>query len=141
MYEDFATKQRAEKGMEYVAEEFGNDFEFRQSTWRLDILQDSNLNALAVPALAEADLLIISLRGERELPIKIHALIEGQLAQTVNHECALMGLFESVPIATGSSVYASLANLARQHGLDFFEEGIRQAEDIEGPSLQLVWVV
>ena len=54
--------------------------------WRLDILQDPKLNILAAPALAEADLLIISLRGEGNLPTKIRALIDERLAQTTNHD-------------------------------------------------------
>ena len=88
--------------------------------WRLDILQDTKLNFLAAPALAEADLLIISLRGERQLPTKIRALIDERLAQTTNHDCALVALFEGAASATRNSVYACLANLARKHELDFF---------------------
>jgi hypothetical protein len=140
MYEDFGTGMRAKKGLDYVADELGNDLEFRHSMWRLDILQDPKLNVLAAPALAEADLLIISLRGGGQLPAKIRALIAERLAQTVNHECALVALFESAATATRSSVYACLANLARQHGLDFFEQALSDAEDQEGPLLKLIWV-
>ena len=140
MYEDFGTGKRAKKGFDYVAKELGNDLEFRHSMWRLDILQDPKLNILAAPALAEADLLIISLRGERQLPTKIRALIDERLAQTTNHDFALVALFERAASATRSSVYACLANLARQHGLDVFEQAINEAEDQEEPSLKLVWV-
>ena len=140
MYEDFETGKRAKKGLDYVAEELGNDLEFRHSMWRLDILQDPKLKVRATPALAEADLLIISLRGEGQLPAKIRALIDERLAQTVNHQCALVALFEGSSPATRSSVYAFLATLARQHGLDFFEQALNDAEDDEGPSLKLVWV-
>jgi hypothetical protein len=139
MYEDFETGKWAKKGLDYVAEELGNDLEFRQSMWRLDILQDPKLNGLAA-ALAEADLLIISLRGEGQLPSKIRALIDERLAQTVNHQCALVALFEGAAPATRSSMYACLATLARQLGLDFFEQALSDAEDHEGPSLKLVWV-
>ena len=142
MYEDFATWKQAKKGLDYVAEEFGNDFELRHSMWRLDILQEPHpeLSALAAPSLAESDLLMISLRNERPLPAKIRALIDEGLAQTVNHECALVALFEDAPSATHSSVYACLATRARQHGLDFFEQAISEAEDQKEPSLKLVWV-
>ena len=139
VYEDFETGKRAKKGLDYVAEELGNDLEFRHSMWRLDILQDAKLNVLAA-ALTEADLLIISLRGEGQLPSKIRALINERLVQTVNHQCALVALFEGAAPATRSSVYACLATLARQHGLDFFEQSLSDAEDHERPSLKLVWV-
>src|SRR3981081_3948834 len=139
MYEDFGTGKQAKKGLDYVAEELGNDLEFRHSMWRLDILQDPKLNVLAA-ALAEADLLIISLRGEGQLPSKIRALINERLVQTVNHQCALVALFEGAVPATRSSVYACLATLAQQRGLDFFEQVLSDAEDQERPSLKLVWV-
>ena len=140
MYEDFGSGRRAKKGLDYVAEELGDGLEFRHSMWRLDILQDPKLNVLAAPALAEADLLIISLCGDGQLPAKIRALIDERLAQTTNQACALVALFESVASATRSSVYSCLANLARQHGLDFFEQTLNDAEDHEGPALKLVWV-
>src|SRR5260370_31049807 len=136
MYEDFGTGERAKKGLDYVVEELGNDLEFRHSMWRLDILQDPKLNVLAAPALAEADLLIISLRGEGQLPAKIRALIDERLAQTVNHECALVALFEGSATATRSSLYACLANLARQHGLAFFEQAPTHPQHPNQPSLK-----
>jgi hypothetical protein len=146
MYEDFGTGRRAEKGLDYVAEELGNDLEFRHSMWRLDILQEPKLNAMVAPALAEADLLLISLRADRQLPVKIRALIDERLAQTANHDCALVALFESTHSVIRSSVYACLANLARQHRLDFFEQALSDSGDrgessLNGePSLKLVWV-
>jgi hypothetical protein len=139
MYEDFETGKRAKKGLDYVAEELGNDLEFRHSMWRLDILQDPKLNVLATPALAEADLVIISLRGERQLPAEIRALIDERLAQTANHGYALVALFEGAASATRSSVYACLANLAREHRLELFEQALSDAEDRGEPSLRLVW--
>ena len=98
MYEDFATRKQAKKGLDYVAEEFGNDFELRHSMWRLDILQDPKLSARAAPSLAESDLFMISLRGERPLPAKIRALIDERVAQTVNHVCALVVCLKTRPL-------------------------------------------
>jgi hypothetical protein len=139
MYEDFETRERAKKSLDYLGEELGNDFDFKHSMWRLDVQQDSKLNALAAPSLAEADLLIVSLRCERRLPDRIRALIDERLAQKVNPECALVAPFEGLAPATRSSVYVCLATLARQHGLDFFEQAISEAEDQAEPSLKLVW--
>src|SRR5260370_36565068 len=69
MYEDFGSGKRAKKGLDYVAEELGNDLEFRHSMWRFDILQDPEINGLAGPPLPPAELLIIFLpRGGRVLP-------------------------------------------------------------------------
>jgi hypothetical protein len=94
IYEDFETRERAKKSVDYLGKEFGSDFEFRHSMWRLDILQDPKLNALAAPSLAEAGLLIVSLRCERQLPERVRALIDERLAQIVNPECALVAPFE-----------------------------------------------
>jgi hypothetical protein len=140
MYEDFETGKRAKKGLEFVAEELGNGLELRQSLWRLDILQDPKLNLFAAPVLAEADLLILSLRADRQLPAKIRALVDERLAQTANHECAVVALFQGIASTTRSSLYAYLANLARRHGLDFFEQALSDAEDHDDSSLKLLWV-
>jgi hypothetical protein len=140
MYEDFGTRKQAKKGLEYVTEEFGSDFEIRHRMWRLDVLQDPKLSVRASPSLAKSDLLMISLRGERQLSAKIRALLDERLAQAENRATALVALFEGAATATGSSVYACLSALARQHGLDFFEQGINETEDQEAPSLKLVWV-
>ena len=139
MYEDFETRERAKRSLDYLRDEFGNDFEFRHSMWRLDVLQDPKLNALAAPSLAEADLLIVCLRCERQVPDKILALIDERLAQTLNPECALVAPFEGSAPVTRSSVYACLAALARQHGFDFFEQAVSDAVDQAEPSLKLVW--
>jgi hypothetical protein len=139
IYEDFETRERARKSLDYLGQEFGNDFEFKHTTWRLDVLQDPKLNALAAPSLGEADLLIVSLRYERQVPDKILALIDGRLAQTVNPECALVAPFERSAPVTRSSVYACLATLAQRHEFDFFEQVVSDAEDLAEPSLKLVW--
>jgi hypothetical protein len=140
IYEDCGTGELAKKGLDYVIEELGNDLEFRHTMRRFDILQDPKLNLLATPALAEADLLIISFRGEEQLPAEIRVLIRTWLAEKSNCDCALVALLESTASVTDNSVYACLANLARQHGLDFFEQALSDAEEREEPSLRLVWV-
>jgi hypothetical protein len=139
MYEDLETRERAKQILYYLGGELGNDLEFKHSMWRLDIQQDWKLNAPAALSLAEAGLLIVSLRCERQLPDRIHGLIDERLAQMVNPECALVAPFEGLAPATRSSVYACLATLARQHGLDFFEQAISESEDQAQPSLKLVW--
>jgi hypothetical protein len=104
--------------------------------WRLDTLQDPKRSVRATPSFAESDLLVVSLRGKRKIPAKIHWLIDERLAQAVNHACALVALFECAVSATRSSVYTSLTALARQHGLDLLEQAISEAEDPKEPSLK-----
>jgi hypothetical protein len=139
MYEDFETGKRAKRGLDYVAEQLGG-VEFRETLWRLDILQDPKLNVLAAPALADADLLIISLRREGHIPAKVRVLIEKRLAEKADRDCALLALFETTAATIRSSVYACLANLARQHELDLFEEAVNEPEDQKEPVLKLVWM-
>jgi hypothetical protein len=140
IYEDFVTGKRAKNGLDYLAEELGDEFEFRHSMWRLGILQNSKLNILAAPALAEADLLIISLRSEGQIPAKIRMLIDAWLAEKGTRDCALVALFEAEAASPHSSVYACLANLARLHGLDLLEQTLNDTESQEEKLLKLVWV-
>lgn len=139
IYENCETGKLAKRGLDCVIEELGKDLEFRYTMWRFDILQDPKLNLLATPALAEADLLMISFRGQEQLPAEILVLIGTWLAEEAKCDRALVALFEGTATAT-DSVYACLANLARQHGLDFFEQALSEAGEQEWPSLKLVWV-
>jgi len=139
-YEDPGTRKQAKKGLNYVAEQFGSDFEIKHWMWRLDILQDPKLSFRAAPSLAKSDLLMISLHGERRLSARIRKLVDEQLVQTVNYGSALLALFEGAASATRSPLYACLSTLAEERGLDFFEQTINEGEDQENPSLKLVWV-
>jgi hypothetical protein len=94
MYEDIGTRKQAKKCLEYVAEEFGSDFEIGHRTWRLDILQDPKLSVRVAPSLAKSDLLIISIRGEHRFSVKTRALIDQRLAGAENRASALVVLFE-----------------------------------------------
>ena len=140
MYEDFGTGQRAKRGLDYVVEELGNEFEFRHSMWRLDILQDPKLAEQAAPAFEEADLLIVSISGEGKIPAEVRALIDAWLAGKASRNRALVALLETKASAIHSSVYASLAKLARRHGLEHFEQAITESEDQGEAAHKLVWV-
>src|SRR5258708_22945874 len=61
MYEDFGTGMRAKKGLDYVAEELGNNLEFRHSMWRFDNLPGPKNNRPAAPPPPPAGLVLISL--------------------------------------------------------------------------------
>jgi hypothetical protein len=140
MYEDFGTGKRAKGALDYVAEELGNDFEFRNTMWRLDVLKDPKVNILAAHAFAEADLLMISLRGERRIPAEIRVLIDTWLVEKTYRERALVALFEPKASETRGSVYGYLTNLARQYRLDFLVQEVREPGDQEEASLKLIWV-
>lgn len=60
IYEDPGIRKQANKGLTYVAEEFGSDFEIRLQWW-WDILQDPKLSVRAAPSLAKSGPLMISL--------------------------------------------------------------------------------
>jgi hypothetical protein len=140
IYEDFGTGKRAKRAVEYVARESRDQFDISQSMWRLDILQNPELNFLAAPALAEADLLVISLRGDGQIPAAVRMQVDAWMAGRARLVCALVALFEAKASAPRSSVYACLTNLARRHGLDSFEQTVNEGQDQEEATLKLVWV-
>ncbi len=63
MYEDVETRRQARKGLDYVVEEFGSDFDYRHSMWQINDLEHPKLSGRAASFFAESDLLIISLHG------------------------------------------------------------------------------
>jgi hypothetical protein len=140
LYADLPTGKLAKRTLDYVAEQLGDEFEFRHSMWRLDILQDPELAQQATPAFEEADLLIVSISGEGKIPAEIRALIDAWLAGKASRNRALVALLETKASTIHSSVYASLAKLARRHGLEHFEQAITEPEDQGEAAYKLVWV-
>src|SRR5260370_4597248 len=85
MYEDFGSGKRAKKGLDYVAEELGNDLEFRHSMWRFDTPQDPKINVLAAPPPSQAEFHLISLPGGGQNSTQNTPTIVEQHARHIHH--------------------------------------------------------
>ena len=101
------------------------------------MLQDQTLQGRAVRAVAQADLLILSVH--RYLPaVPTGALLDAWLATRACRASSLVAMVDG-PGARGSAV-ACLCELARRCGLDCIEHVIDDPEDPDQGSVELVWV-
>jgi len=128
LFEDVAAGKRGKQVYDYLATHLGNEFEFNHQVWKLDVLETSSLRELAAKDVAEADILIVSVRGDRELAPEVKSWLDqcvGQRAMPI----ALVGLFdpEYKHQQTAHVVREYLETIARTGQMDFFSEPERES--------------
>jgi hypothetical protein len=136
------TGRRAQKGLSVLADEFGPDCEFQQWRWRSDMLHDPQLQNVAARDVAEADFVILSIRGD--WPLEVGALLDAWLVVKERRDVVLMAVFDdtnALEVGAGVPALSRLARLAGRKGLDFFEQVIGDPENRHGRGLKLAWVL
>ena len=123
LFEDVAAGKRGKQVYDYLATHFGIEFEFNHQVWKLDVLGTSTLRELAAKDVADADILIVSVRGDRELGPEVKSWLDecvGQRAMPI----ALVGLFdpECKHDETARAIREYLKTIARTGQMDFFSE-------------------
>jgi hypothetical protein len=137
LYEDFTTGLRARNLGRWLAEELGVSNRFEPKLWRWDVLQDQALQGHAVRAVAQADLLVLSVH--RHLPaVPTGALLDAWLAAKARHFSRLVALVDGTG-ARGSAA-ACLCELAWRRGLCCLEQLIEDPDDPQQGGVALVWV-
>lgn len=124
-YEDFETGKHARKTYDFLADNLGKESRFTQSMWKFDVLAIPNLREMAVRDVSEADIVIISSHGGRELPVSVRAWIEHWIALGVR-PLALVALFDCTA-SQSEGVRTYLADVARRAGIEFFAQPESQA--------------
>lgn len=92
IYEDFASGLRAKNFAERLAEQLGCACRLADSFWRSDLLECPPIAAEAARVAADCDYLIVSLRGDRVLPLTARRWIEMQLDGAAGGGAALVVL-------------------------------------------------
>jgi len=123
LFEDVAAGKRGKQVYDYLATHLGNEFEFNHQVWKLDVLGTSSLRELAAKDVAEADILIVSVRGDRELAPEVKSWLD-QCVEQRAMPIALVGLFdpEYKHQQTAHVVREYLETIARTGQMDFFSE-------------------
>ena len=123
LFEDVAAGKRGKQVYDYLANHLGDEFEFNHQVWKLDVLGTSSLRELAARDVAEADILIVSVRGDRELAPEVKSWLDkcvGQRAMPI----ALVGLFdpEHKHDEKARDIRTYLEGIAQTGQMDFFSE-------------------
>lgn len=135
-YEDFETGKQAKNTYDYLVEHLGDECAFANEMWKFDILSVPKLREMAAKDAAAADIIIISMHGENDLPQDVKAWIELWLAQKGN-AIALVGLFGNVKDTSENPTFVYLSEVARRGQMEFFcQPGVWPGEGGEG----LPWI-
>ena len=122
-YEDFETGKHAKKTCDFLTENLGPDCHVNSQMWKFDVLGLGKLREMAAKDAAAADIIIISCRGDNELPEPLKAWVELWLAEK-GRALALVALFDHPQdhLFQSRAVRDYLAGVARRGNMAFFAE-------------------
>ena len=122
VYEDVPTGSRAMKTYGHIVDQIGREVAFNNEMWKFDALRQPEVKELAAAQAAQADMIIISAHGNRELPQAVRSWIDLWLTRQRTGARALVELSdtasESSSRATASHSY--LKQVAEEGQMDFF---------------------
>lgn len=120
-YEDFETGQNARKTYDFLVEHLGNEFCLNNQMWKFDVLAMPKLREIAANDAAAADLILVALRGNNELPAEVREWMELWLRQGTR-AIAVVALFEVPGQPVGNLIRDYLADVARRAKVEFFSQ-------------------
>jgi hypothetical protein len=134
-YEDTPTRNRAMQLYDHLAQQLLEDYDFQCSWWKLEHLRDRGLREESADAAADANMIILSLRGDRELPTVFKPWVESWLTRKDNHKSALVVLIgdQAGPKTDAASLQTYLQQIARRAKMDFFAHKFDLEQAKAGP--------
>src|SRR5688572_10774023 len=116
-YDNLDVAKRAEAVYDRLAQRLQQTFEFQQRLWRFDVLEEESLRAQAVRDAADADIVIVAMKDDKEVPEAVRSWLESLLGR-LSGAAALVALLDR----PGASVQPYLEDVARRGGMDFFAQ-------------------
>jgi hypothetical protein len=127
IYEGPAAGRRAKYFYENLVRDLRGKYDVNLNLWNFPILAISQIGNLASQVVAKADVVILSLRGDAELPAEIREWIETWSQLVVDNDPALVLLVDRHQASKTCVVVDYLQGVANRLGIDFFAEaGFRQ---------------
>lgn len=119
IYEDAEAGTQARRFYEKLERHFEHEFAFSQHMWNFAVLGLEEVREEAAGLAAKADLVVLSLCGDAELPEEIKAWIEGWL-ERASHKPALVALSEDPKHPVANRVQDFLHDAAAHRRVPFF---------------------
>jgi hypothetical protein len=122
VYEDLCTGLRAKRALDRLPGDFMMSAGFQQRLWRTDLLRIPVLNEQAAREAGQADVVIISLHGNGELPEEIRDLFETWLKYKQERPYGLGVLLdrEVMICEREDPVLEHMQEVAKRSGADLF---------------------
>jgi hypothetical protein len=126
VYEDFATGLRAKRLYDDLCRQLETECKLNQSMWKFDVLTIPRLGEAAAEEAAEANMVIVSMHGDDDLPAKVKAWMETWIREKTTSGGALVLLCdESEKESQADAVQDYLRRVADRSGLSFFADPVR----------------
>jgi hypothetical protein len=133
VYEDFASGIRAKHFAERLAESLDSHCSLTEAMWRSELLETPAFAEHAATGAADCDYLIVSLRGDRLLPLATRQWIEAQLKDAGERGVGLIILSDSYHgkwrVVEGTRHYLRTVCLA--NGVAFFSHAVTTPPPVE----------
>lgn len=122
VYEDTATRNRAMQLYDHLAQQLLDEYDFQCSWWKLDHLDNPGLCDQAADAAAEANMVIVSLRGDQGPSTVFEQWLHGWLSRRGDQKSALVVLLGEKGERGSQTrhLQSQLQQAARQARMDFF---------------------
>ena len=121
VFEDFSTGKQAKQAYDFLVANLSHEWQVTSQMWKFEVLSLPELREMAAKDAAMANLVIVSSRGDRELPSEVKAWIDkwlGHKGDTV----ALIALFDSPPEQAehAQATQTYLERVAERGNMEFF---------------------
>ncbi|MGO9201377.1 MAG: hypothetical protein ACLQM8_12710 [Limisphaerales bacterium] len=122
VYEDFATGLRARQTLDQTVLRLGAAVGVQLNLWRFDILCEPALREQVAKEAAAADIVVISMHGQGELPASVNLWLEEWSGRKGGKPCALVVSLDAAArdTARAAQTVEALGAVARLAGVDVF---------------------
>ena len=129
-YEDYEADTRARHMMDRMALQLGTEFRILTDDWKFEMIDDRRLRSHAVQAAAGADMIILAVSGDGELPAHIKDWFEQWTLSPRAERVALVVLhrLEQDTLDEIPSLRRYLQSISAPRGIDLFWYGDDHSE-------------
>ena len=122
IYDDLSAAIRAMTFLNGVIRQFDDELPFPRDLWRVDILELPEVREAAVATIGAANLIVVSVRGDTELPLSLEECLDYCLLGKAPGSVALVGLCTSNNTFDGNQCHTRrfLQGVADRSLMDFF---------------------
>ena len=121
VYEDFRTGKQAKQACDFLEENLSHEWQVTSQMWKFEVLSIPELREIAAKDAAMANLIIVSSRGDGELPADVKGWIEMWRGYK-DGAVALVALFDRPPEQAehAQATHAYLERVAKRGRMEFF---------------------
>jgi hypothetical protein len=121
VYEDFRTGKQAKRACDFLEENLSHEWRVTSQMWKFEVLSIPELREIAAKDAAMANLIIVSSRGDDELPADVKDWIEMWRGYE-DGAVALVALFDHPPERAehAHATHAYLESVAKGGRMEFF---------------------